>query len=273
MLESQYKTIAADITDAEGDKVCVGKDLDPSKMYTLNICTPGTDPNQRWVYNKGPIQFKRDTTKCIDLPGGSTTNGNQLELWDCNSTPNQNWYYDASSSTLKFTANQSKCVDLEGGIAEPGAKVWLWDCNNLPNQQWVLDQETGRIMWKKNQTNCLDLTGGSTTNGNKLQLWPCNSLSSSITFSLVKTSPDMPQPPNPFTYSVSFTLSQVVTQGATATVSTYCGQPGQPESLIKTESYDLCQGERVSCVNERISPLLNPSLHLQARTFARRIWS
>lgn len=31
------------------------------------------------------------TNKCVDLTGGSTAIGNQVELWDCFDIPNQTW--------------------------------------------------------------------------------------------------------------------------------------------------------------------------------------
>ncbi|MER7538408.1 RICIN domain-containing protein [Streptomyces sp. NPDC097704] len=29
--------------------------------------------------------------RCLDVPGGSTTNGTELVIWDCNGGANQRW--------------------------------------------------------------------------------------------------------------------------------------------------------------------------------------
>jgi hypothetical protein len=44
---------------------------------------------------KGTILVKSNVYKCIDLAGGDTTNGNGIEVWDCNEQDNQQWSYDS----------------------------------------------------------------------------------------------------------------------------------------------------------------------------------
>ena len=44
----------------------------------------------------GTLEFVYDggrSKKCLDLGAGDTTNGNQIEVWDCNNMSNQNWRY------------------------------------------------------------------------------------------------------------------------------------------------------------------------------------
>ncbi|MCW2865078.1 MAG: Ricin lectin [Actinoallomurus sp.] len=41
------------------------------------------------VYNGG--YRNAASGRCLDDPGGSATDGTQLQLWDCNSGANQQW--------------------------------------------------------------------------------------------------------------------------------------------------------------------------------------
>jgi hypothetical protein len=58
--------------------------------------------------------------RCVDVPGGSRTNGTQIELWDCNGGSNQSFTY---TSAKLFQVYGSKCLDANGTGA--GAKVQI----------------------------------------------------------------------------------------------------------------------------------------------------
>jgi hypothetical protein len=48
------------------------------------ISTCNDQPSQQWKYDpfvSGYIKYAGDITKCIDLIGGGTTNGNNLQIW------------------------------------------------------------------------------------------------------------------------------------------------------------------------------------------------
>jgi hypothetical protein len=86
-----------------------------------------TANNQQWL---GPssdtgntILFKDNDKKCLDLPGGSTDNGNVLQIWDCTDQPNQMWYYEANTQTIRYKGDSNKCVDLPGGDTTNGNKL------------------------------------------------------------------------------------------------------------------------------------------------------
>lgn len=106
--------------------------------------------------------------RCLDDPGFSTTNGTQLEIWDCNGGANQKWSYypDNSLQTL------GKCLDASGGGTTPGTKVILWTCAGGTNQQWTVGSD-GTIRGVASGL-CLDVTGNKTANGTLIELWTCN---------------------------------------------------------------------------------------------------
>jgi hypothetical protein len=107
--------------------------------------------------------------RCIDDPNSSTTNGTQMQLFDCNGNANQRWTYTASK---QFTLFGNKCLDASGRGTTNGTPVIIWDCNGQTNQQWNINSN-GTITGVQSGL-CLDATGAVTANGTKIIIWSCN---------------------------------------------------------------------------------------------------
>jgi beta-galactosidase len=107
--------------------------------------------------------------RCVDVPNATTTNGTQVQLWDCTNGSNQRWTYTASRQLMVYG---SKCLDAFGQGAGNGTTVVIWDCNGGSNQQWNLSAN-GTITGVQSGL-CLDASGGATANGTKIILWSCN---------------------------------------------------------------------------------------------------
>ncbi|MEW9534582.1 arabinofuranosidase catalytic domain-containing protein [Microbispora sp. NPDC049125] len=107
--------------------------------------------------------------RCLDVPNSSTTNGTQLQLWDCNSNANQRWTV-TSSKQIQVYGN--KCLDAYGQGTANGTQVIIWDCNGQTNQQWNVNSN-GTITGVQSGL-CLDANSAGTANGTKIILWSCN---------------------------------------------------------------------------------------------------
>jgi poly(3-hydroxybutyrate) depolymerase len=107
--------------------------------------------------------------RCIDVPGSSTSNGTQMQLWDCHGGTNQRWTYTASK---QLTVYGNKCLDASGQGTSNGTAVIIWDCSGQANQQWNLNAN-GTITGVQSGL-CLDVSGAATANGTKIQLWGCH---------------------------------------------------------------------------------------------------
>jgi alpha-galactosidase len=103
--------------------------------------------------------------RCLDVPNGSTANGTQPVIWDCNSGTNQRWTFTGQSIQAL-----GKCLDAPLN-ATAGAKVQLWDCNGGTNQQWTLNAN-GTIRGTQAGL-CLDVDHNLTANGTLVLLWTC----------------------------------------------------------------------------------------------------
>jgi hypothetical protein len=126
--------------------------------------------------------------RCVDVPGATTTNGTQVQLWDCNGATNQSWTY---TSAKQLTVYGTKCLDASGQGTSPGTAVIIWDCNGQANQQWNLNSN-GTVTGVQSGL-CLDANGAGTANGTKIIIWTCNGQSNQQ-WSLPAGPPPSPSP-------------------------------------------------------------------------------
>jgi hypothetical protein len=118
-----------------------------------------------------PVSGKLVSTqsgRCLDVPNASTTNGTQVEIWDCNGGANQQW---TRLSNGELQVYGSKCLDVGGHATAAGSPVSIWDCNGGANQQWTVNSN-GTIVGVESGL-CLDVTGQATANGTLIELWTC----------------------------------------------------------------------------------------------------
>ncbi|GGS19442.1 beta-xylanase [Streptomyces humidus] len=109
--------------------------------------------------------------RCLDVPGSSTNDGTQLQLWDCHGGTNQQWTYTAAGE-LRVYGN--KCLDAAG--TGSGTKVQIYSCWGGDNQKWRLDS-SGSIVGVQSGL-CLDTVAGGTANGTLMQISSCSNSSS-----------------------------------------------------------------------------------------------
>ncbi|WP_370409554.1 endo-1,4-beta-xylanase [Streptomyces fradiae] len=105
--------------------------------------------------------------RCLDVPSASTTDGTQVQLWDCNSNANQQW---TSTSAGELRVYGNKCLDAAG--TGNGTKVQIYSCWGGDNQKWRLNSD-GSIVGVQSGL-CLDAVGAGTANGTQIQLYSCS---------------------------------------------------------------------------------------------------
>ncbi|ALV53487.1 endo-1,4-beta-xylanase [Streptomyces althioticus] len=104
--------------------------------------------------------------RCLDVPNASTSDGTQVQLYDCNGRTNQSWEL-TSSGELRVYGN--KCLDAAG--TGNGARVQIYSCWGGDNQKWRLNSD-GTIVGVQSGR-CLDAVGAGTANGTQIQLYSC----------------------------------------------------------------------------------------------------
>ncbi|MEU1485730.1 endo-1,4-beta-xylanase [Streptomyces sp. NPDC005752] len=108
-----------------------------------------------------------DSGRCLDAPGSNTTDGAQLQLWDCHNGTNQQWTY---TDTGELRVYGNKCLDAAG--TGNGSKVQTYSCWGGDNQKWRLASD-GSIVGVQSGL-CLDAVAGGTANGTLIQLYSCS---------------------------------------------------------------------------------------------------
>jgi len=151
------------------------------------------------------IFFAGANLKCLDLTGSGLTNGNQIQIWDCNGGNNQKWLFKAGSWSIHSFLNTAKCIDVPGGQFNNGAILQIWDC--VTNQGYPIDGQkfgydsNAETIYATNSKpiKCIDLLGGATTNGNKIGIWDCNNQDKNQkwTFTMPKPGPGPGPGPGP----------------------------------------------------------------------------
>jgi ricin-type beta-trefoil lectin protein len=110
-------------------------------------------------------------SRCLDVPGLTTTPGTQVQIWDCNGQTNQSWTAVSNGELAVYSGDSTRCLDANGQGTSPGTKVIIWNCNGQANQQWQVNSN-GTITGVQSGL-CLDVAGSATANGTLVQLATC----------------------------------------------------------------------------------------------------
>ena len=113
---------------------------------------------------------------CLDaVSQHDGTNGDNVQLWQCNYGLNQYWYINLNSYATSTFVNAAHglCLDaVRQHDGTNGDNVQLWQCNGGSNQLWADDTP---IIENLAHGLCLDaVSQHDGTNGDNVQLWSCN---------------------------------------------------------------------------------------------------
>jgi O-glycosyl hydrolase len=108
--------------------------------------------------------------KCLDVPGQSTANGTQLEIYTCNAGSNQEYTLQPNGEITVYGG--SDCLDADNQGKTAGTIVDIYACNGGTNQLWQVHPD-GSVTNDESGL-CLDAVGQGTANGTKIDLWTCN---------------------------------------------------------------------------------------------------
>ncbi|WP_328851880.1 lectin [Micromonospora globbae] len=117
--------------------------------------TPGT----------GPIRGLAG--KCLDVRGGGTADGTQIQIYTCNGSAAQTWSVTPNSTVRAL----GKCLDVSGGGSADGTKIQLWTCNGTGAQNWSA-QADGTLR-NPQSGKCLDVSGNNSADSTPVHLWTC----------------------------------------------------------------------------------------------------
>ena len=129
------------IKNFSGSGKCLGANpgVGNNNKAVLAACTGQV--NQQWYTSgwwknggyRGAFQAKNN--RCLDVPGQNFVGGQQLQFFDCNNTPAQDWVW-FNDSTIRPAAQTRLCVDLARSNPNDGTAIELATCDGTNAQQW-----------------------------------------------------------------------------------------------------------------------------------------
>ena len=139
---------------------------------------------------------------CLDLPGGSSATGLQLDQAACNGAAAQTWTLTTSGSGYSIkNAATGLCLGIAGASTSAGKAVEQQTCTGATSQQWTLTTSGSNYrLVNVNSTKCLNTSGSSTTAGALIVQNSCDSVSTkqwTLTTGTTTTPPTSPPPTSP----------------------------------------------------------------------------
>ena len=119
-----------------------------------------------WVIAAVGGRIKGPNGKCLDDNGGSTVNGNKIDIWTCNGSDAQKWTLNANK-TLSVLGS---CL-ADRHYTGAGTKLVLWTCVGHKNEQWT-HRSNGEYVLATNGL-CLTDPSNSSVNGTQVQIRAC----------------------------------------------------------------------------------------------------
>ncbi|MBV1911841.1 MAG: ricin-type beta-trefoil lectin domain protein [Kangiellaceae bacterium] len=105
--------------------------------------------------------------RCLDVAGGKSRNGTNIQIYACNGSKSQKWRL---TKKKEFRNEMGLCLDVKGGVDADGTNIQLYQCNGSKSQQWrhLTRKRIQNVMGR-----CLDIVNGINENKTNVQLYRC----------------------------------------------------------------------------------------------------
>ncbi len=115
----------------------------------------------------------------LDLNGGSSANGTNIQLWQANGVTAQDWKvnHDAEGFITFTSVASGKALDVAGSSTQRGANVQQWPLNGAAAQKWVAVRNsngTYTFISALDTSRALDIPNGIARNYANVQIWETN---------------------------------------------------------------------------------------------------
>nr|WP_236034518.1 RICIN domain-containing protein [Bifidobacterium saguinibicoloris] len=144
--------------------------LDESAAKNKSVLTDG-----------GTVTFasKANTSKVMDVSGGSRDSGANVQIFASNGTAAQKWRvsHDKAGYVTLTNVGSGKVLDVAGGSTANGANIQQFASNGTWAQKWIaVKNANGSVTLRSAAAENMvaDVAGGSTSNGANVQLYAAN---------------------------------------------------------------------------------------------------
>lgn len=161
----------------------------------IQMWTDNDGRNQEWAFTEkstvsiGGVTYKTyeihvatATTLCIDVNGGGTSAGSNVQVWTRNDGNNQRWalipvppFRTGGVYEIRSVMKTSMAVDIAGGSTANGANCLLYSSHGGNNQKFVfVDEGNGWSIRNVASGKYVDVYGSNFTSGTNVQSWVDN---------------------------------------------------------------------------------------------------
>ncbi|MEJ6481552.1 RICIN domain-containing protein [Nostoc punctiforme UO1] len=120
----------------------------------------------------------KNSGKYLDVAGGSTADGANIQQYTSNTTSAQQWLLEDAGNGYYYLVNKtsSKVVSVSGRRTDDGANVHQWSKTNDDNSKWKLEDAGDGYFYliAKHSDKALEVTAGGTADGANVQQWTLN---------------------------------------------------------------------------------------------------
>jgi hypothetical protein len=173
----QWETRADGEIENPASGLCLTNPGGTANGTQLDITTCAATADQTWTIqptrpaSSGAITSKITSSKCIADTQDITTNGNDIQIWDCLGNPAQDW--DIQSTGVIMLNGEGGCLTASNDGTTNGTPIVYYTCDGDPSQHWI-EHSDGSLVNQRSGL-CLADPDANDTDGTVLQLSPCNS--------------------------------------------------------------------------------------------------
>ncbi len=142
------------------------------KFYAINASTSveGGKTIDDGIYT---VSLKGSSDKVLDVDGGSTSNGANVQVWDSNGTAAQKFRFECDSDGFYAITNlkSGKVLDAADGNLVPGTNVQQYSSNKTDAQKWAVRVNSDGTYSIVCKANGLTLDASGSSKGSNVQLW------------------------------------------------------------------------------------------------------
>ena len=152
-----------------------------------NVCVRGrsNSDSQYWtaeIGNGKVILSNVANGKVLDISGGSTNNGANVQTYKANGTAAQSFKlvgcssFEAGAYTVLLASARSKALDVSSGSRSNGANIQIWDSNGSGAQKWYVTANSDGTYSFQNcrSKKYLDVLNAQGASGANVQQWQGN---------------------------------------------------------------------------------------------------
>lgn len=124
------------------------------------------------------IRMASRANSVLDVSGGSSADGANVQIWQNNDTGAQKWNFsrNVDGSYTIVNAASGKALDVKDAAVSSGTNIQQWSRNGSAAQRWYIEYASGGFILSSalNTAFVIDVSGGNAANGTNVVLYASN---------------------------------------------------------------------------------------------------